>query len=239
MKGSATDLDEIVDQRTDGPDSIVVGLTIPVEDFILQETLTAVPEATFASKRIVQSGGSGMLPLLWVRGAEREELESALEADCDVDGFSLLAEADGKCLYQMEWADHLYLLLEMLTNAQATVLDLYGTAQGWSLHVLYPSRESLSESIEFCETRNFSADVQSIQQFDCNYKGRYGLTAKQYEALMLAYEEGYFSVARETDLKALADRIGVSHQALSERLRRSIESLLEHTIVVEPHWSPQ
>ncbi len=47
------------------------------------------------------------------------------------------------------------------------------------------------------------------------------LTAKQLETLQAAVDHGYYEVPRETKLKDLADEFDCSHQALSERLRRT------------------
>ena len=47
-------------------------------------------------------------------------------------------------------------------------------------------------------------------------------------------EVGYFDVPREAKLGDIADRLDVSHQALSERLRRGHANLVQETIGVGP-----
>jgi predicted DNA binding protein len=46
----------------------------------------------------------------------------------------------------------------------------------------------------------------------------------------LAVEEGYFATPKETSLSALADRLGISQQALSTRIRRGNERVLQATL---------
>ena len=53
------------------------------------------------------------------------------------------------------------------------------------------------------------------------------LTKTQYETVVTAYELGYFDVPRKVTLKELAAELDVSHQALSERLRRSHAALVD------------
>jgi len=45
--------------------------------------------------------------------------------------------------------------------------------------------------------------------------------AAQQEALSLAFDRGYFEIPRRVTLVELGDEVGVSDQALSERLRRA------------------
>lgn len=52
------------------------------------------------------------------------------------------------------------------------------------------------------------------------------LSGKQKEALKLAYESGYYEVPRKVELAAIAKKLGITSQALSERLRKAERSLL-------------
>jgi hypothetical protein len=62
--------------------------------------------------------------------------------------------------------------------------------------------------------------------------GRFGLTDSQHRVLELASRRGYFEVPRDVTLKELADEVGVSHQALSEQIRRGTGALVEDTICI-------
>jgi len=63
--------------------------------------------------------------------------------------------------------------------------------------------------------------------------GRYGLTDEQYGALTAVWEQSYYTVPREADLDALAEERDISHQALSERLRRRIDTPVQDTLIVD------
>jgi hypothetical protein len=58
-----------------------------------------------------------------------------------------------------------------------------------------------------------------------------GLTPARRETLLTALEVGYFAVPRETTLVELAAELGISDQAVSERLRRAQAKLLTTTLV--------
>lgn len=62
--------------------------------------------------------------------------------------------------------------------------------------------------------------------------GRFGLTEKQVDTLVLALQHGYFDVPRDTQAQEVADELGISYQALSERLHRATSRLVENGLLV-------
>lgn len=220
----------------------VVELTVPPEEFVLAETLEAIPEAEIACERVVESGYESVLPLIWVCGVEREDLDAALADDPSVERATLLTGADDRWLYQMRWDDTIEFVAGLTTDPRTTIVDLRGPDPEWSLHLLYGSRDELSESIARHEAGDVSFEVASIQQLGDESSrelvSRAGadarLTSKQAAALQAAHEHGYFGVPRESCLTELAADLDISHQTLSERLRRGSRELIEDTIMADP-----
>jgi hypothetical protein len=211
--------------------TIVLG-TVPAGQFALARTLEACPDLGVETERIVETGHDTVMPLLWARGESRSTVEDALDADPSVDDVTLLDEFDDELLYRMEWIDHVQLLVQMLANSSATVMDARGSADRWVLRVLYPDRDHFARTHEFCADHGLDFDVRSIREFDGEPAGRYGLTDEQYCALVAAARAGHFDVPRETELETLAEEFDISHQALSERLRRGTKALVEDTLLV-------
>lgn len=58
------------------------------------------------------------------------------------------------------------------------------------------------------------------------------LTDKQRDTLELAISEGYYERPRETDLTTLADRLGLSKSAVSQRLRNAETNLVTNALDV-------
>jgi len=54
-------------------------------------------------------------------------------------------------------------VLEMVTTHRAAVMDAYGDGEEWQLRVLYPEREALSRSNDFCEAHGLSFEVTYVQ----------------------------------------------------------------------------
>ncbi|WP_324664688.1 helix-turn-helix domain-containing protein [Haloarcula sediminis] len=211
--------------------TIVIG-SVPTTEFALAHTFEALPEVTFESERIIESGDDAVMPLLWARDADREPLEDAIDGDPTVNSVTLLADFGDELLYRMDWVDQVQLLLHMLTNSEATILDAHGRPDGWRLRVMFPDRSHLSETHEFCSDHGMEFTIESIREMDGQPSGRFGLTESQYRALITAVEAGYYDVPQEHTLEELAEEFEISHQALSERLRRGTESLVEDTLLV-------
>ena len=210
----------------------VVTASVPAEEFALNETFEALPGVEFECERIVETAEGTIMPLVWGRGADPEEVDVALDSDETVESFDRLATFDDEFLYRMEWIDLVELVLQMITGSAATIMDARGDGRQWFLRVLFPERSALSETVDFCEQRDLTLDVRSVRELEGEPSGRYGLTEAQHVALTTACERGYFEVPRRIDLDNLADVLGISHQSLSERLRRGHQALIEDTLLV-------
>lgn len=207
---------------------------VPASQFALSESHTVLPDIEFDIEQIIETGEEAVMPLIWVRGADSEMVQEALRDDPSVENVELLTDLGDEQLYRMEWVRQVQLVLQMITNSKATIIDAYGGGDSWYLRVLYPTRDSLSETNDFCEANGLTFNIRTIREMDGEPAGRYGLTGDQYEALTRAVESGYYDVPRDNALKSLAEDFDVSHQALSERLRRGTKALIEDTLLVGP-----
>lgn len=210
----------------------IVSGSVPAGDLALNHSLEELPGLLFEIERIVTSGDDALMPMLWVRGSTRKRVEETLEADPTVDNVTLIGDFDDEWLFRMEWVGHVDLIVQMLTNSEATVLDAVGQDEHWKLRVLYPRRSLFSKTHEFCEEHGVEFDISSIRELDEEPAGRYGLTTAQYEVLSEASKQGYFKVPRAVSLEELADDLGISHQAASERIRRATDALVEDALFV-------
>jgi hypothetical protein len=214
----------------------VVELAIPASEFVLADTLEAVPDAEVACERVVESGYESVLPLVWMQGVEREAVEAALANDPSVESASLVTGADDRWLYQMQWDRPIEFLAGLVTDPRATIVDLGGPDPRWSLSLLYESRAALSASLDAHRTPDLSFELASIRHLDgersqapAPRSRAGGLTSQRTTALRVAYEHGISTVPRETCLAALDDELDVSRQTVSERLRRGYRELIAVT----------
>ncbi|WP_137284755.1 helix-turn-helix domain-containing protein [Halorussus salinisoli] len=213
--------------------STIAQLGIPAETFALRETLPRVPDVEVEAERVVAHDENRIMPFVWAAGENLDAFEDALAEDPSVENEQRLTQlADGR-FYQMEWVESVEVLLHSMTEHGAAILKAHGRDQRWHLRILFPDREAVSQTHEFCLDRDLDTDIEQIHELDHREtQSQHGLTTQQYEAVTTALETGYYEVPRDTSARTLADELGISHQALSERLRRGHGNLVANVLTV-------
>lgn len=212
--------------------AVIAEFDLPPEEFALSQTISTLDTIGFDIERFVAADPDHVMPYIWVTGCSRDDAEAILADDPSVETVQLLSELDDEFLYQMDWIDQIDALIQILVEEDGTILDAQGDGSGWHLRALFPERAAVSRTYEYCLENNFSIDFRSIYQLDDGRQGRFGLTDEQQDVIEIAFKHGYFDVPRGITLTDLADEIGISHQALSERLRRGEKSILENTVIL-------
>ena len=210
----------------------VAEVRIPAEEFVLETTLHAVPDVEFELVQMVACSDEHVMPFVWVTASDFDRVEQAFEVDSTVENVTLLADLGEKRLYQMDWIARLRLIIYPLLEERGTILNAYGKREQWYLRMLFPSRDCLSSTYDFCREHDLTLQIENIYTMGgSDRRGQYGLTHEQHTALLAALERGYYDIPRTITLEELADQLDISHQALSERLRRGSENLLQNTLV--------
>lgn len=210
----------------------IAEIKIPVDGFALSHTLEALEEVNFEIERIVAHDPDHIMPYVWATSTDPEKLERVLADDPTVSDVEVIAKPGEEVLYQMSWIDSIEALVHILTDEKGTILAAEGRQDGWFMRIIFPDRDALSQTYEFCEEHDLPMDIQRIYNVDQGKQGRFGLTDEQEETIAAAYEHGYYDVPRDVSLSDFAEELDISHQALSERLRRGHKTLVENTVIV-------
>lgn len=212
----------------------VVEIRLPAGEICLEETIEKT-SVRFSALQSVAYNGTNQLPFIRAAGDEVdiEDVDELLAADSTVERLACIASAADGRLYRIWWVDGVDVAIERLLGNGGVVLEARTTADEWWFRLLYPDRKTLSRMYERCSDWGISISIDRIYEFDGHQRQSCSLTAQQYETISAAHEHGYYDVPRNVTLTELAEAIGISHQALSERLRRGHNSLIEHTIVAD------
>ena len=215
--------------------STIAEIEVPATDFALWHTLDEHPDLDFEVERVVAHDHSQIMPFIWVESpnAGAEQLEAALDADPSVDRIRVLDDFDDRFLFQMHWVADIPLVNAVIETG-GTILSAHGTHERWVFRVLFPDRSVLSETHDRAMDEGFSMEIKNIYQMEDNRHARFGLTEEQHETLVAAFDRGYFNVPRGVTLNEFAEELGISHQALSERLRRAHYNLIKNGLVIGP-----
>jgi predicted DNA binding protein len=211
--------------------STIAEAVVPAEEFALQHTLETLSGVEFEVVRVVENGADRAMPYLWASAEDHEALPKTLAADPSTENVEVLTELEDEYLVRMDWVAHIRVILYIMLEADAAILNATGAGRRWEFRILFPQHDSVSATHEFCEEYDISLDFERIYELsDSLRRGKYGLTEDQYDTLVSAYEAGYYDIPRTTELTALAEERSVSHQALSERIRRGHGELIATTL---------
>ncbi|SIR06319.1 hypothetical protein SAMN05421858_1291 [Haladaptatus litoreus] len=214
--------------------STIAEMELPAQEFALRKTLEHVPDAEFDIVRVAAHDNDRVLPYLWATADDFDKLDEALRDDPSVEEVTLLEDLGDERLYRMNWVEQIRVVIHILVEEEATILNLRGKENRWRLRTLFPNRDALSATYDFCEETGLTLDLRNIYEMSDQRHGLFGLTEEQHETLMMALESGYYDVPRDATADDLAGDLHISHQAVSERLRRGHRSLVKNALAVGP-----
>lgn len=217
---------------------VIVSAHIPASQFALCDTLEREADVTFELLQHV-ARQSGELSLVWAYAPSADSASDLVADDSTVADVEVLTTVDGASLLRLEWDPSIRVVISDVVGTQGTVTSASATASGWDLTFLYPDRESVTATHDACERHGVDIELRSIRALSgSRQQSRFDLTESQHETLIAAHEMGYYNVPRDVKLAELAGDMGVSHQTLSERLRRGHRSLVGNALVAKsaaPH----
>ncbi|WP_241430399.1 helix-turn-helix domain-containing protein [Halococcus salifodinae] len=211
----------------------IAEFSIPATEFALRETLERRPNMVFEVDRVVANATDSVVPYVTATQGEFEGLTSLLETDETVEEVELLADTEEECLYRMEWTQEARIVGYMVVEQGATVENATAKNGQWYLRVLFPERKGLQAVDEYARESGYSLNLTQIYGIDAREQARFELTDEQRDALVMAVENGYYQVPRDVSQEDLADELDISHQALSERLRRATENMAKNALRIE------
>lgn len=225
--------------------STIAEIVAPAESFALRETLNAAAEFTVKAEQTVSHSSDHSMPYVWISGGTPDAFDAVLPDDPSVEDATRVDEVDGAALYRVAWSSETETVCHAYTRSNATILEAIGERDQWRLQLRFDSQSDIEEFQDDCAehgvpfelTRLYDPSEPMIGQPDPVVKpadpvagGQFGLTSEQRTALIDAMEAGYFDIPRGATSKELAAQLGISHQALSERLRRGHTNLIRNAL---------
>lgn len=211
--------------------SVIVEFTLAGEEFTLGQVLAGPSPTHVELERIVPTGPS-VVPFLWVRGENHEAFERRVVESEHVSDFVDLDRLDDEVLYRIEWTDEPYSLLEGIDRTEGVILEAHADG-GWTFRLRFPDHDALSRFYNFCTDNDIAIHIERSYTLTerSDVRHDFGLSEEQREALVLGLRRGYFDTPSGVSLDDLSDELGISQQAMSDRIRRGTEQVLTEVLL--------
>lgn len=140
-------------------------------------------------------------------------------------------EADGVRLFRVEWEPEVKGILTCIVDTDVSLVSGHGTQGEWVFEVRADRADGISEFQQCCQDYEIKTTLSRLHTLsEMETRGRYNVTPEQQEALLLAFNEGYYNEPREVTLETLADQLDISRPSLSARLKRGYRNLIGSTL---------
>ncbi|UTF55343.1 helix-turn-helix domain-containing protein [Natronosalvus rutilus] len=216
--------------RSQADGGIVAELELDHDALILRPTLRRLSSGRVDLEYSSKLEDGSTVIFFVAEAAPFDELESALARDTTVSNPTLVERYPRKRVYRATVTDRAVRFTSQVVEAGGRVLDLSSGQTGWVLRTRFPDRDCLLAFNQSCRRRGISFHVNHLRLAKANETTAIGLTEKQEELLSVAYEEGYFDVPRGISQDELAETLGISKSAVSQRLRRAVTELCESSL---------
>jgi hypothetical protein len=211
--------------------SVSAGISVPADDFLLGRTLTSESDIRLEMVQMVPLDNR-LMPYLWASRADSCGVEATVRSNPEVEDAEVLEHIDGEALIRIEWNSDMNELVGLLAVSGVALTRAVGTGESWSLQIRFSDQDRLSAFYRRCVEDDIALSIKSVHHPGWSRVKELPLTDGQREALLAAFEAGYFEIPRRTTLVELADELGVSDAALSERLRRGLWTLVRKSVEV-------
>lgn len=210
--------------------TVIAEFRVASDDFELGRILTVEEPSAIELESLVPTGGA-TVPLFWVHNSTREPFVEAVQRHPAVNDTAVVDVFEDRTLFTLDWdanRDHLF---RGIDEHDGYLLSAVGHPDAWDFELRLPTNEALREFTTHCEDAGISLAMTHVYNPTEPDVGLwYGLTDPQRKAIRLAVNRGYYDIPRACSTRELAEELGISDQAVMERLRRAIVALVGHTL---------
>lgn len=205
-----------------------------MEGLVLEQALRRVA-ARLEVEQAYATDPDHPILFVWVSSEDPDAFEAAMDDDPTVTSVRRLSEADGRRLYRVQvTAEVETVLYPVWVELGGEGIEARYRDGRWHSRIRFPDRGALREYESYVTANDLDFELYRIydaSEDEGAVDPTGGVTEQQRETLLLAYERGFFDIPRRVTASELAEELGVSRQAVSERLRRAYATLVENHVV--------
>lgn len=216
---------------------LLATFSLSSEAIALSKTLQDFPEITIEAERIAAHSTEWTMPCLWIANADFDRIDESLRNDPSVDSIVETYEFDEEKYYQLDWSDDVVDRIDAYLDQEASLLDAKASDEAWRVRIRFASRDQFDTFCSQMDERDDGYELLELVEPGAPRQSVGRLTPGQRDALVAAVEHGYYEIPREASADELAAALGISQQALSERLRRATRNLVDSRLTTAAETS--
>lgn len=196
----------------------------------LIDVADAVPDLMIRLESTEQPQSGPIVFFIRVTGPSFDGVAGALTESPSVREYFLISEIESIRIYQVVLTEPRPESLDTRPFHKTFPERVTIMPDGWYVKQQFANRDELLTYREFWRTMDMDFTFRLDRLYDSHSTDAdlIGLSDKQREALLTAYEMDYFTVPQQVSLDDVAAALDISRSALAERLHRAESHLIEH-----------
>ena len=201
-------------------------------DIVLTETVTHDPSSTVKSVSEAGTDPTSGKFFYHIESSDFGQFEAGLRNDRTIGEFERVTETgDDKAIYSFVYTDEAKILSPVISAANGVILDMENDGSAWTLTIWIPERTDLAHLWDYAQQNDIDIELLRVNEYAGIGTTDAGLTESQREALLVAFERGYFEEPRNATLSEVAAELDISQPAASGLLRRGTRRLIVSSMI--------
>lgn len=215
--------------------SVIVDFSLPTEAFALTHTFRESPKTVIEIERLATHSREWVMPFLWATDDEPEPLGTVLEDDPSVTEVTTIDRTADVGLYNVRWSEDVMAVVDAIVDQHGIILEARASGGEWHMKLRFLEKQNLETFQSYFDDHGYTFEIHRLTTEDEPKHREFGLTPAQHEVLVTALEVGYFDIPRETNISELAETLGISANAVSQRLRRASANLVSNALTMSAY----
>jgi len=197
-------------------------------DIVLTETVTHDRSATVKSVSEAGTDPSSGRFFYHIHSTDFERFEEGLGADRTIGEFERIIDTgDDEAIYSFEYTEDAKVLSPIIAAANGVILEMKNEGPTWLLTLWMADRADLDHLWEYARRHDIDIDLERLNEYGRLETADVGVTESQRDALLVAFEKGYFEEPRNAPLSEVAAELAISQPAAGGLIRRGTKRLIE------------
>lgn len=213
--------------------TVVVAIHLLSQDLPLVELAGSIPSNEISIENAVVLENERYFLLTTIEADSYDKFKDELNDQDEIIDWTPVGQAHDKWFYQI-LLDDFPSLYEVYDPTQVDVVPIKSTVtnEGAIQRLLFSDYDEFGKFQQKCNKANIPFRLLTISS---NFENRESspqseLTDRQYEALTVAFSEGYYDSPRRASTKEIATELGISAPAVSKLLQRAERRLVKQAI---------